>query len=279
MRCVMHCMHWVTTASCLLLLSAAFHQTHAAEAGSMPADTDEQRIADLITANHILFSQGVLDAYGHVSVRSLQRPDHYFISRSRAPGLVAREDILELDGDSVPIGRSSEPLYLERFIHGEIYRARNDVQGIVHAHAAAIIPYSVTNVPLRPIFHMAGFLPDVVPVFESRSSGDMRDNLLIDSQASGVLLASALGAYSVVLMRGHGMVVVGPSVRHAVFRSIYTVANAKIETDAIRLGAPVFLNAKEAAKVNRTNESTLLSANPRQWNLWAAMADSSPPSK
>ncbi len=236
-------------------------------------DTDEQRIADLILANHILFDQGVLDAYGHVSVRSVSHPGHFFLSRSRAPGLVSRADILEFDENSQPIDPHGQPTYSERFIHGEIYRARPDVQSVVHCHSPAVIPFGVTGVALRPIMHMAGFLPPTVPLFEIRAAAGPENGMLITTNALGAAVAKSLGSSPVVLMRGHGMSVTGPSVRHAVFRAIYTQLNAQIELEALRLGPVTWLNPTEAARVDATNEGSLLSANPRQWQLWAAQAE------
>ncbi len=236
-------------------------------------DTDEQRIDDLVVANHILFDQGVLDAYGHVSVRSVRHPTHYFLARSRAPGLVTRADIMEYDPDSNPIDQRGQPMYGERYIHGEIYRARPDVQAVVHSHSTAVIPFGVTGVALRPIMHMAGFLPQNVPTFEIRDVEGPDNGMLVQNSVVGAALARTLGPGSVVLMRGHGMAVAGPSVRHAVFRAIYTQVNAQIELEALRLGSVVYLNPMEASKVNAVNEGSLLSANPRQWQLWEAQAN------
>ena len=235
-------------------------------------DTDEQRIDDLISANHILFAQGVLDAYGHVSVRSVRNPSHYFLSRSRAPGLVTRQDIMEFDEDSNPVDGQGRPMYSERFIHGEIYRARPDVQSVVHCHSPVVIPFGVTNVALRPVMHMAGFLPPVVPIFEIRTVAGPSNGMLITDKGLGAAVAKSLGMSSVVLMRGHGMATTGPSVRHAVFRAIYTQVNAQIELEALKLGPVTFLNPTEAAKVDAVNEGSLLSSNPRQWELWKAQA-------
>ncbi|MDP9082546.1 MAG: class II aldolase/adducin family protein [Pseudomonadota bacterium] len=236
-------------------------------------DTDEQRIDDLIVANHILFDQGVLDAFGHISVRSARNPSHFFLSRSRAPGLVTRADILEFDADSNPIDPRGEPLYGERFIHGEIFRARADVQSVVHSHSPAVIAFGVTPVPLRPVLHMAGFLPQSVPVFEIRDVAGADNDMLVRDTPLGAALARVLGNASVALMRGHGMVVVGPSVRHAVFRAIYTQLDAQIEIEALKLGPVEFLNAGEASKVDAVNEGGLLTGNARQWQLWQAQSE------
>src|SRR5271166_5917518 len=138
-------------------------------AASEPQET--QRIADLVIANHILANQNILDAWGHVSIRSAKNPRHFYLSRSLAPALVKAEDIMEYDEDSKPIDTRGRALYLERFIHGEVYRARPDVQAVVHSHSPAVIPFSMSpGHPLRPVLHMAGFLPARVSVFDHRDA-------------------------------------------------------------------------------------------------------------
>jgi ribulose-5-phosphate 4-epimerase/fuculose-1-phosphate aldolase len=237
-------------------------------------DTDEQRISDLVAGNHILFDQGVVDGFGHLSVRSLKDPTHYFMSQSRAPGLVARDDIMEFDLDSKPIDPRGRPMYGERFIHGEILRARSDVQSVVHSHASAVLPFTVTGAALRPMIHTAGFIPDNVPRFEIRDVEGENNGILIHNSVSGAAVAKALGNSPLVLMRGHGMAVVGPSVRHTVYRAIYTQLNAQIQLQAMLIGAGKinFLNPMEAANVDATNEGGLLTESPRQWDLWVAEA-------
>ncbi len=236
-------------------------------------DTDEQRIDDLVAANHILFDQGVLDAYGHVSVRSRNNPAHYFLSRSRAPGLVTKADIMEFDENSNPVDQRGRPMYSERFIHGEIFRAHPEVQAVVHSHASSVLPFSVTGVALRPVLHMAGFLPQKVPTFEIRDVAGEDNGMLVSDGRVGASLAQSLGTSSVVLLRGHGMAVTGPTIRHAVFRAIYTQVNAQVELEALRLGSVTYLNAREAVRVDAVNEGTLNSTNARQWQLWLSQAD------
>jgi len=237
-------------------------------------DTEEQRINDLVTGNHILFDQGVLDGFGHVSVRSVKDPTHFFMSQSRAPGLVARDDIMEFDADSKPVDQRGRPMYGERFIHGEILRARQDVNSVVHSHSPAVLPYTVTGVALRPMIHTAGFIPDRVPTFEIREVEGDDNGILVHNNLDGAGVAKALGNSPLVLMRGHGMAVTGPSVRHAVYRSIYTQLNAQVQIQAMLIGAGkiTFLNPKEAANVDATNEGGLYSERPRQWDLWVAEA-------
>lgn len=258
----------------LLPFDAAFSAPAGAETAAVHPDTDEQRIADLITANHILFDQGVLDAFGHISVRSIRNPNHFFLSRSRPPGLVTRADILEFDLDSNPVEAHGESLYNERFIHGEVYRARPDVQSVVHDHSTAVLPFSVTKTPLQPVTVMAGFLAQSVPIFEIRDVPGNDGGMLVQNSVLGAALAKTLGNSSVALMRGHGMIAVGSSVRSVVYRAVYTQVNAQVETEALKLGPVVFLNTAESAKMEAiVAEGDRRPGDSRQWLLWQAQAD------
>jgi ribulose-5-phosphate 4-epimerase/fuculose-1-phosphate aldolase len=244
----------------------------AQESAKTPEQEDVDRIAELVLANHILVNQGVLDAFGHISVRSAKNPNHYFISRSRAPALVSADDIMEYDLDDHPIDARGRASYIERFIHSEIYRARPDVQSVVHSHSAGVIPFGVSDVPLKPISHMSGFLVRAVPVFEIREAGGDETDMLIENASLGAALAKKLGSGSAVLMRGHGDVVVGNSIKLAVFHAIYTEVNARLQAEALRLGKHiVFLNEAEAAKVAAVNDKQV----DRPWDLWKSQALSS----
>src|SRR5438034_1451815 len=185
-------------------------------------------IQDLVAASRVLAAHEVLDAYGHVSARSDRRPERFFMSRSRAPALVTAADMMELDADSEPLPGERRKGFIERYIHGEIYRARPDVMAVVHSHSAAVIPFGVTRTRLRPIYHMGSFLWSGAPVFEIRAVRAEND-LLIRDRPLGQALAGTLGGRSCVLMRGHGMTVVGDSVPEAVFRAIYTQMNARLQ--------------------------------------------------
>ena len=234
-----------------------------------PGQLDAERIADLVVANRIIADQGVVDGFGHISVRSASNASHYFISRSRAPALVSATDIMEYDLDDTPIDARGRASYLERFIHSEIYKARPDVQSIVHSHSPAVIPFGVTDVPLRPISHMAGFLIRQVPVFEIREAGGNETDMLIRNKELGSALAKKLGTATVVLMRGHGSVVVGQSVRTAVLHAIYTEQNARLQAEATRLGGSiVYLNEVEAARIGEGNDKLV----DRPWELWKSRA-------
>jgi ribulose-5-phosphate 4-epimerase/fuculose-1-phosphate aldolase len=232
-----------------------------------PMPTKKALVDDLVAANRILAMHGILDAYGHVSVRSPIRPGHYLLSRSLAPELVTAKDIQELGPDSEPVGDTRKP-YLERFIHGEIYRTRPDVVAVVHSHSQSIIPFGATRTKLRPISHMASFLWSGAPVFDIRRVREESDMLIRDATL-GRALAKSLGQCTCVLMRGHGMTVVGESLPDAVFRAIYTEANARMQMQAASLEGPIeFLSDVEAQLVTQTNQATL----DRPWTIWKARA-------
>lgn len=230
-------------------------------AETFPPDTEEQRIADLVTANHILADQGVLDSYGHATVRSLKNPGHFLMSRNRAPGLVTAEDIMEFDENSLPVDQKGRQIYNERFIHGEIFRARPDVTAIVHSHAPDVLPFSVTDVPFKAMIHMAHFIgSEPAPVFDLEAVEGPRNGMLVLTPQSGAALARKLGDRNVVLMRGHGMTVVGPNIRRATYNAVYTQVNARAEIEALRLGRPKFMNEFEVQRVGQIN---------RAWDGWA----------
>lgn len=233
----------------------------------MTADNHSLLLEDLAAANRILAMQGVLDAYGHVSARSLRDPSHFHMSRSLAPQLVTEGDIQECGPDSEPIGDARKP-YLERFIHGEIYRARPDVMAIVHSHSDSVIPFGISKTALKPVYHMASFLYTGAPVFDIRVVREDND-LLIRDRHLGEALTRSLGRCSCVLMRGHGMTVVGESIPEVVFRAIYTEMNAKLQMNAERLEGPLtFLSHGEGEGATATNRSTIA----RPWELWKKKA-------
>ena len=245
----------------------------AAPSGSvLPPDfaptSDAGLVDDLVAANRILFDQGVVDGFGHVSVRSNRDRTRFLLARSMAPGLVTAADIMEFDADARPVDARGRSVYLERFIHSEIYRARSDVKAVVHSHSPAVIPFGVTDAPLRPLFHIAGFLGAGAAIFEIRDVAGAATDLLVRNAALGASLARTLGDRPVALMRGHGSVAVGVSLRQAVFRAIYTEVNARLQADAMRLGSINFLTPEEAACAASTNDAVL----ERPWDLWKRKA-------
>ncbi len=242
----------------LLAFTPAVASVGAAAADGAP---DPRLIEDLVSANHILAAEGVVDAYGHVSARHDRNPGRYLLSRDLAPALVTGEDILEYDLDSNPIDAKGRSHYLERFIHGEIYRARPDVRAVVHNHSPAVIPFSLSKVPLQPVFHMAAFVIEGVPVFDAARDLGIHQ-LLIASPRLGQALARALGEKPAVLIRGHGAAVVGTSLPMAVGRSVYLERSAAIQAQAIALGAELTYLDPEAARTMVANSY------PRAWELW-----------
>jgi ribulose-5-phosphate 4-epimerase/fuculose-1-phosphate aldolase len=238
--------------------------------GQAPASggpVDPALIDDLVTANRILADQGVLDAYGHVSIRHPANPNRYLISRAMSPADVTTADIMEFGLDSNPVDQRGRSMFLERFIHGEIYKARPDVMAVIHSHSPGVIPFGITNVPLRPVFHTASFLWVGVPVFEVRDAGGTT-NMLIGNPDLARALAAKLADKPVALIRGHGNVVVGPTLKRATIRAVYTEVNARLQTIALGLGGSVNYISPE--------EGALRDKNPgeegRAWDGWAAKA-------
>ena len=225
---------------------------------------DPALIDKLVIANRILYDQGVVDGFGHVSVRHDQSPAHFLLARNMAPALVRREDIVTFDQDGAALDAVGRRVYLERFIHGEIYRARADVNAVVHSHSPSVIPFGVTRQSLRPVFHMSGFLGQGTALFDIRDTAGDTD-MLISSSRLGKALAESLGARSTVLMRGHGSTVVGTSIEQAIYRAIYAEVNAKLQMQAMGLGEVTYLSEQEAAKAMATNDTQLA----RVWELWS----------
>ena len=223
------------------------------------------QIEDLVRANHILAIRQLLDGFGHVSVRQSDDQTKFLLARSMAPALVASGDILIYDSSGFPMAANPPKAYVERFIHSELYRSRPDVQAIVHSHAPAVIPFSVVEgVSLRPVYHMAAFLTEEIPVFEIRDLVGDGSDLLIQTTYLGVGLARCLGLSTAVLMRGHGVTVVGSSLKEAVFRAVYLQFNAIIQTTALQLGQVRYLSTGEARAAAVANESQM----DRAWELW-----------
>ncbi|MFY8177824.1 MAG: class II aldolase/adducin family protein [Limnohabitans sp.] len=221
-------------------------------------------LEDLALANHILVNEGVLDGFGHISVRHPTNPERFFIARSMAPALVTPEDIVEVDLNGEVHDAQGRRTYVERFIHSAIYKARPDVMSVIHSHSPAVIPFGVTGARLRPICHMSGFLGATTPVFDIRHSAGDSTDLLVSSQALGEALAKVLGPSNVALMRGHGSVTVGNSIKQAVFRGVYTESNARLQAEASRLGEITFLTEAEAKATSDMNDKHL----DRPWEMW-----------
>jgi len=227
-----------------------------------PAAPSRQAVIDdLVVANHILANEGVVDGYGHVSVRNPADPNRYFLARAGAPALVTAADITEYDLDSKSVTNASAAGYQERFIHGEIYKARRDVMAVVHCHCLDVIPFAATSVPLRPMYHMGYFIGEGVPVFDIRKAAGITD-MLIGTPELGRALAQALGNKSAALMRGHGAAVVAASVHLVVAKAYYLNVNARLQLQAMQLGGGkvTYLDPEEAKKAAQTYE--------RSWDFW-----------
>ncbi len=224
---------------------------------------DAALIDDLVAASRILAQHGVLDAWGHVSMRHPKNPERYLMSRARAPALVTAEDIMEFDIDSNPVDQRGRRIFLERFIHGEAFRARPDVNAVVHSHSPTVIPFTVTDEPLKAISHIASFLAGGCPCFEIRDVG-LTQGLLVTNNKQGAALAKVLGNKPVALMRGHGNLVVAPDIPRAVHRALYTEVNAKQLAIALSFNRPIkYVMPDEAQDPARLGDS---------WEVWKAQA-------
>lgn len=237
-------------------------------ATAKPAPASPALIEDLVAANRILSNEGVVDGFGHVSVRHDSAAGVFLLARSMAPGLVTAADIMMFGVDGEVLGGDRRTAYVERYIHSEIYKAQPAVQAVVHSHSPAVIPFGVTDAKLRPTYHMSSFLGREVPVFEIRDTGGEATDMLIRSPQLGAALAQSLGDATVALMRGHGNVVVGPNVKRATIRAVYTEVDARLQTVALGLGGPInYLSPEEGA---------LREKNPgeegRAWDGWKEKA-------
>ncbi|WP_157265299.1 class II aldolase/adducin family protein [Azohydromonas aeria] len=232
-------------------------------------DASPGLVEDLVDANHILFHQGIVDAFGHVSVRNDRDPGRFLLARNMAPAQVTAADVVEYEVASGEAVAPDAPRpYLERFIHSEIYRARPDVVAVVHNHSPAVLPFGIVKgARLRPACHMCGFLGEGPPLFEIRDHAGDATDLLIRSRELGAALARTLGAARVVLMRGHGCTVVADSLRLAVYRAVYTEVNARLLLQSLPLGEVEYLTPEEA-DAGHTTEGQV----DRPWNLWRAQA-------
>jgi len=228
----------------------------------------DKLLEELVTANRILAREGIVDSFGHISVRHPDNPLHYLLSRARAPDCIEEGDIMEFALDGTAVDAQGRAPYLERFIHGALYEARPDVHSVVHNHSPSVIPFGITKAKLKPLMHMTANIGHDVPVWDSQDKfGDTA--LLVENMAMGRDLARAMGAGRSILMRGHGATVLAPSIRHAVYISIYLELNAKLQMQAMAMGDIKFLTPGEIDKVmSRTGPYSV----NRAWENWCRRA-------
>jgi ribulose-5-phosphate 4-epimerase/fuculose-1-phosphate aldolase len=227
--------------------------------------TSESISGSLATANRILAQEGVLDAFGHVSIRHPEHPDRFFLARSLAPELVTAADILEFDANSEPVGPCSVALYSERVLHGGIYRARPDVHAICHHHAPAILPFCLAPIALKVVTQLGATIGTKVPMWDHRDEFGATNHLVV-RQDEADSLARCLGDASIVLMKRHGATVVGTSLRDLVFRSIYSCRDADLQLRSLPYGRIDAFTDEEIALAGRYPEATLT----RAWNYWCS---------
>ena len=262
----------LTIAACMLAFPlAATAQTAPASAGP----PDSKLIEDLVAAGRILADHGLLDGWGHVSVRHDKDSNRYLMSRGLSAELVTAKDIIEFDLDSRPVDTHGLPmsgLFTERYIHGEIYKLRPDVMAVVHTHAPSLIAFGDTNVALKPMYHRAAFIAFGIAVFEIREKAGMTD-MLIRNMTLGHDLAEALGDHPAILMRGHGAAITAPTLQRVVARTIFLSLNATLQADAMRMGAPItYLDIEEARKIEAREGHGLA----RTWEGWKKKAMAKP---
>ena len=247
----------------VVLLAGRLDASAQMPSASLPG-VDPALLEDIVVGSRILADFGVVDGFGHVSARNPANPNHFLMSRSLAPALVTADDIMEFDLEGNPVDARGRAIFIERFIHSEIYKARPDVMSVVHTHSPGVIPFSVSKVPLRAMFHNPAFLAVGVPVWDIRKDFG-ETSMLVNNAALGKSLAETLSDKPVVLMRGHGDVTVGPTVKMAVFRAYYTDVNARLQAQALALGGePNYLTPGEGVKADQTNFAVM----DRIWNLW-----------
>ncbi len=244
----------------------------------MPEKTDDL-FYQVAMANRIVANEGIIDAFGHVSVRNPNNPNRYFLSRSRSPELVEPGDILEYDIDSQPVTPPTVAQYAERVIHGEIYRARPDVMSVCHHHAPSFMPLVITGMDFVPVFHLGATGGIKPPHWDQlKEFGDT--NMLVVKPEEGRSLAKALGKHWMVLMRGHGVTVAGKSIQETVFRTIYSCRNAEFQLRAQAAGTIIPLSPGEVEKAGQIATGT--TGLSRCWEYWSVRLDKAggtPPSR
>lgn len=261
-------------ASSVVSLAGSYAPVRAQAVEQPPRDPLTIVIDDLIAANRILVNEDVIDAFGHVSARHPERPEHFLMARARPPAFVEPGDIMEFDRDGAPTGGDQRRPYVERFIHTAIYQSRPDVRSVVHHHSGAIIPFSVSDVPLRALSHVGGIIGGNVAVWDIADVVGASSNLMVSDLEIGRSLARTMGEDNVVLMRGHGAAAAGPSIRQATIAAIMLSEQATIMQNAVALGGNVEVlspgEVEETAKI--FSSVTPGGAIERTWEFWCRRA-------
>jgi len=259
---------------CLLIVTT---NTFAASVQEQMAQDPKIKTAieELVIANHILYDQNAVDGYGHISVRNPANPNTFFLARSIAPSTVKVEDIIEFDMSGKALNGDNRTAYGERFIHSGILKNRPDINSVIHGHAPPILPYGLTGTTLKPVYHMSSFLGEGAPIFEIRNFAKPNPDtdMFVSNIELGNALSQTMGLQYFVLMRGHGYAAGGDSIKKAVFRAIYAIQNASIQSEAIKMGQVQYLTPGEAAISQETIEKTI----GRPWQLWTERVKKSQP--
>ena len=253
-------------ASFLVLIFAQAHATTVQEQMDQNPAV-KTAIEELVLANHILYDQNAVDGYGHISVRSPINPNTFFLARSVAPSVVKVEDIMEFDMNGKALNGDTRVAYGERFIHSGILKNRPDINSVIHGHAAPILPFGLTGTTLKPVYHMSAFLGEGAPVFEIRNFAKPNPDtdMFVSNGDLGDALSKTMGLQYFVLMRGHGYAAGADSIKKAVFRTVYAIQNASIQSEAMKMGQVQYLSPGEAIASQETIEKTI----GRPWQLWS----------
>jgi len=224
-------------------------------------------VEELVLANHILYDQNAVDGYGHISVRNPANPNTFFLARSVAPSVVKVEDIMEFDMSGKALNGDTRVAYGERYIHSGILKNRPDINSVIHGHASPVLPYGLTGTTLRPVYHMSAFLGEGAPIFEIRNFAKPNPDtdMFISNVELGDALSKTMGLQYFVLMRGHGYAAGADSIKRAVFRTVYAIQNASIQSEAMKMGQVQYLTPGEAVTAQETIEKTI----GRPWQLWS----------
>lgn len=232
--------------------------------------TRRKEFERLVAANRILYRENIVDGLGHVSIRHPDDSGRFVMSRSRAPGLVEFEDLMEFELDGTPVDARGRTAYGERVIHGCIMEAREEVNAVVHNHSPAVLPFAATRTPMRPIIHTVSIIGEEVPVWDIRDTFGRTTDMLVRSVEQGRDLAKGLGQCTCVLMRGHGATTTGKTLQEAVIAAIFLQLNAQVTLQASALGDPIALSPDEIAGHNAVLASPL--AADRMWEYYCTRA-------